>query len=271
MSGTKRSLLIGVGALMVVIVVAVYFLIAGLDELVRAAVEKTGSRVTQVEVSLDKAEVKPTEGRAALHGLEVSNPTGFQSDNSFRIGSIIVTIDAATVTQNPIVIKEVVVTSAEVTYELGANGSNIDAIRRNVESYGGGKKKAEAQGPKLIIENFYVRGGKVNVSAVPLGGKSMAAPLPEIHLKNIGKDKGGASHGEVAATVLATLTSRVGSFVASLDLGGVFEGVEKVPETLKSLTRGTVEKAGKATKDAGEAVKGVGEEAKKGIKKFIGD
>lgn len=267
----KRGLLIGGAVLIVVIVAAVYFLIAGLDELVRAAVEQAGSKVTQVEVTLDKAEVKPTEGRAALRGLEVGNPAGFRTDNAFKMGSINVTIDTATVTQDPIVIKEVVVAGPEVTYELGTEGSNIDAIKRNVERYGSGEKKAEAEGPKVIIENLYVRDGKVNVSAVPLGGKSMTASLPEIHLKDIGKDKGGASHGEVAEKVMAALTSRVDGFVSGLDLSGVFEGVKDVPKALEGLAGGSMEKAGEAAKGAGDAAKGVGEEAEKGLKKLLGD
>jgi len=141
----KKGLLIGGALLIVVIAGAVFFLIAGLDELVRAAVEKSGSDVTKVSVTLDKAEVAPTEGRAALHGLVVGNPAGFKTDNAFKMGSISVSIDTATVTKDPIVIKEVVIAGPEVTYELGAEGSNLDAIQKNVESFGGsGGGQAEA-------------------------------------------------------------------------------------------------------------------------------
>jgi len=261
----KKGLLIGGAMVIVVIVAAVaFFLFAGLGGVVKAAVEKVGSEVTQVTVTLDKAELAPTEGRAALHGLTVGNPAGFQTDNAFKMGSISVTIDTATVTQDPVVIKEVVITDPQVTYEIGAGGSNIDAIKKNIEGYGaGGEKKAESEGPKVVIENLYVRGGMVNVSAVPLGGKSTTASLPEIHLMDIGKDKGGADYGEVAEKVMAEITGQVGGLVAGLDLGGVLEGVTDVPEALKGLTGG----AGAA----GEAVKGAGEEAGEAVKKLLGD
>ena len=261
----KKGLLIGGALLIVVIAGAVFFLIAGLDELVRAAVEKSGSEVTQVSVTLDKAEVAPTEGRASLHGLTVGNPSGFETDSAFKMGSISVSIDTATVTQDPIVIKEVVIAGPEVTYELGADGSNLDAIQKNVEGYGGGGQKAESgsEGPKVIIEHLYVRDGKVNVSAVALGGQSTSASLPEIHLQDIGKDKGGASHAEVAEKVMAALTSQIGGFVGSLDLGGILEGVTDLPEGLKGMT-GSV-------KGAGEAAKGATEGAGEAIKNLLGD
>lgn len=262
----KKGLLIGGGLLIVVIAAAVFFLFAGLGDLVKAVVEKSGSDVTQVEVTLDKAEVAPTEGRAALHGLMVGNPAGFKTDNAFKMGSISVSIDIATVTKDPIVIKEVVIAGPEVTYELGTEGSNLDAIQKNVESFGGsggGKSEGGSEGPKVIIEHLYLRNGKVNVSAAALGGQSMSASLPEIHLQDIGKEKGGASHAEVAEKVMAALTSQVSGFVGTLDLGGILEGVTDLPEGLKGMT-GNVE-------GAGEAAKGVTEGAGEAIKNLLGD
>ncbi len=268
----KKAIVIGFVVLLVVIGAGVYVFLAGLDEIVRAAVQKVGSDVTKVEVTLDRAEVAPTEGRAALHGLVVGNPPGFKAESAFAMGSISVTLDAATVTQDPIVIKEVAITNPEVTYELGAEGSNIDAINKNVQASGSGESKtSDAEGPKVIIENLYVRGGKVNVSAAPLGGSSMTADLPEIHLQDIGKDKGGASPGEVAEKVMAALTSQVGSFVGGLDLSSVLKGVSDLPEGLKGLAGGALENPGAATEGAQDAVKGVGEEAGDAVKKLLGD
>ena len=275
----KKGLLIGGGALVVVIAAAVYFLMAGIDEVVRVAVEKAGSEVTQVEVTLDKAEISPTDGRAALQGLAVGNPSGFETDSAFKMGAISVSIDAGTVTQDPIVIKEVVIAAPEVTYELGADGSNIDAIKKNVERYAGGgggasDSQAGGEGPKVVIENLYVRDGKVNVSAVPLGGKTTTVSLPEIHLTDIGKDEGGADYGAVAEEILTALTSRVGGFVSGLDLSGVLEGVSDVPDALKGMAGGAVDKAGEAAKSvtegAGDAVKGA-EDAVKDMGKEAGD
>ena len=273
----KKAIAIGAVVLIAALAAAVYFLLSGLGGIVKAAVEKYGSEVTQVAVTLDEAEVAPTEGRAALRGLEVGNPAGFRTDNAFEMGSISVVIDAATVTKDPVVIKEVAIANPVVTYELGEAGSNIDAIKRNVERAGSGDKKArksEWEGPKVVIRNLIVRGGKVNVSAVPLGGKRMTAPLPDIHLKDIGAKSGGATPGEIAEIVTAALTKRVGAFVAGLDLSSVFQGVTQVPEALKGLKGVPAGTAGEAAKGAlegaGKTLKGTAKEAGKALDKLLG-
>ena len=174
----KRWLLIGgslVGGLMVVIAIVLLYVVSSLDSIIKAAVEKYGSEVTQVEVRLDKAKVSITSGEGSLRGLTVGNPEGFKTDRAFSLGEISVALDVGTVTQDPVVIKEIVISAPEVTYELGPGGSNIDTIQRNVNAYAGtGKGKAKEKAPsmdpdkegrKLIIQNLYVKKGKVNVSA----------------------------------------------------------------------------------------------------------
>ncbi len=109
-------------------------------------------------------------------------------------------VDTGTVTGKTVVIKEIVVDKPAVTYELGADGSNIDAIAKNVDAYmggggGAGQKGEKSGGPKLIIENFYVRGGTVNVSATILEGKTLSAALLDIYLMDIGKEDEGATPG----------------------------------------------------------------------------
>ena len=44
-----------------------------------------------------------------------------------------------------------------------------------------------------MINNVIVKDGKVNLTMAVLGGKQITAPLPDIHLKDIGKEKGGAT------------------------------------------------------------------------------
>ena len=133
----KRWLLIGgglVGGLIVVIAIVLFFVVSSLDSIIKAAVEKYGSEVTQVEVRLDKAKVSITSGEGSLRGLTVGNPEGFKTDRAFSLGEISVALDVGTVTQNPVVIKEIVILAPEVTYELGSGGSNIDVILRNVNA-----------------------------------------------------------------------------------------------------------------------------------------
>lgn len=272
----KRRLLIGgglVAGLVVVIGVVLFFVLSSLDSIIKAAVEKYGSEVTQVKVRLDQAEVSITSGEGALRGLTVGNPEGFKTDRAFSLGEISVVLDVGTVTQDPVVIKEIVISAPEVTYELGSGGSNIDAIRRNVNAYvgtGQGKAKEKSaskdddkEGRKLVIQHLYVKKGKVNVSATMLKGKKLSAPLPDIHLTDIGKEKGGAEPGEVVEKLVRAISQSAGKAVGTLDLDKVVGAAKEAVAGMK----GKLERAkgtGASAKDAAEkGAKSVGDTFKK--------
>ena len=249
----KRAILIGIGGAVVIAAGAIYFVVSSLDTLIQEAVETYGSDIIQAEVTLDGVELDPGSGRGALRGLKVGNPQGFKTPSAFQLGMVSISVDIGSITGDTVVIKEIVVEKPEVTYELGADGSNIDAIRKNVDAYLGGgggaaQKGEKGEGPKLIIENFYVRGGTVNVSATILGGKTLSAALPDIHLKDIGKEDEGATPGQVAERILASIGDGATSAVASI-------GVGKTLDSLKQVLGGTAEGAGKAI---GKAADGVG-------------
>jgi hypothetical protein len=228
----KRWLLIGAG-LVVVIVAGLFYLYSSLGSLIVAAVEKYGSEITQAKVRLHEAEVSATSGHGALRGLSVGNPTGFKTPSAFELGEISLTLDIGTITSDPVIIKEIVVSAPHVTYELGPQGSNIDAIKRNVDAYtkagqtteGLAKEKKDG-GPRFVIENLYIRNAKVDIGSSLLD-KTMSAPLPDIHLTNIGKQKRGATPGEVAEKIIDALGKTVNTTVASIDTSKVLGEAKK--------------------------------------------
>lgn len=279
----KRGLMIGGGVLGAVVVVVIgvsVFLLSNLDSLVKEAVEKVGTDATQAKVTLSDVNISLKSGSGALRGLTVGNPKGFKTPSAFELGSISVTIDIGSVGSDPVIIKEIVITNPKVTYELGSGGSNVDAIQKNVEAYskqfqsGGGEKKS-GDGPKLIIENLYIRGGKISVSAAFLQGKALTTPLPDIHLKDIGKEEKGADPGQVVKEVIDSMTKGIGSAVGSLGLEDLAKGVtEGVSGAMKAVTEG----ASGATKQLKEGTGSVGgavqegvSEAGKSLKKLFGN
>jgi hypothetical protein len=265
----KKWLLIGIAVLIIVVGGAVFFLVSSLDSLIVAGVEKYGSEITKAKVSLKEAKVSITSGEGALRGLSVGNTSGFKTEFALRLGEVSVNLDTATVTQNPIVIKKVLVASPEVIYELGKGGSNIDAIQRNVNAYmakwksapAPQKKAAAGDETKLIIENLYIRGGKVNVSAGFLQGKALGASLPDIHIKNIGKKNGGASPGEIVQEVITAIRQQTTKAIIPLGLdklaGAAAAGVKGAAELIEKGAKGTLGAAEEGAKSAGDALKGI--------------
>jgi hypothetical protein len=256
----KRWLYIGGGAVLAILIlvaIGVYFPLSSLDSIVKAGVEKYGSDMTQVTVKLDDVKIELTSGKGALRGLTVGNPPGFKSDRALSIGEIGLQLDTGSVTKDTIVIKEISITAPEVTYEFGLKGNNLDALKRNVDAYSAqGKDKGKAadsatgeDGKKMVIEHLYVRNGKVNVSAPEIQGKTASAPLPAIHLTDIGKKTGGATAAEVAEQVLAAISREAARAAAKTEIGGLID---------------------KAKGGAAGAIGGAAKEAPSGLKGLFG-
>lgn len=263
-----KKLLIGVGVAVVIVIGAVAFLVGNLDDLIKEAVEEVGSEATGAEVSLADVEISLTDGAGALSGLRVGNPAGFKTDYAFDLGGISLTIDPNTVTSDPVVIKEIVIDGPKLIYELAGTNSNIDAIQQNVDAFAKGlgaggsssSSSSESEGPKLVIEDLYVRGGEVSVSAGFLDGQALGTGLPDIHLEDIGKDDGGASPAEVASEVISSITSGITGAVSGLNLEGMMEDVSGAAKAAADeATKAAEDAAGEASKAVEDATQGIGD------------
>lgn len=257
----KRGILFGGGIVILLIAGGAYYLFSNLEDIIQANVEKYGSEITQAEVTLDKVELDLTSGKGTLRGFKVGNPQGFQTPSAFQLGAVSIQIDIGTITDDPVIIKEIIIDKPDVTYELSGDGNNIDALRSNVDAYmekyglkGDGAKKDDGGGPKLIIENLYIRDGTVNVSATILKGKSMTVPLPDIHLKDIGKDEGGATPGEVADQIMKSIGDGASTAVSSLGIGKTLESLSK---TLGGAAKSVGEGLSSGAEKTGEMIKGL--------------
>ncbi len=262
----KRVLLIGGGVIVAILIAVAYILYSSLDSIIAAGIEKYGSQYTGTAVRVGGVDLDPVSGKGEITGFSVANPAGFETPTAIDVGTIALAVDIGSVTADPIVIKEIVIDKPRVTYEIGADGNNIDALVRNVEAEtGSGEGKGgtggqEDTGRKLIIEDLYVKGGVVSVSATGLEGKTMNANLDNIHLRNIGKGEGGVSQEQVAAIIAATLFKWVGVAIEGVNLEDIMkvigDNVGGGPMRAKEAGRAI----GKEAEGAGKAIeKGVGE------------
>ena len=268
-----KKILIGLGVVVVIVIGAVAYLASNLDGIIKAAVEEVGTKATGATVSLADVELSLTNGSGALKGLRVGNPSGFNSDYAFDLGGVSVKVDPDTVTSDPVVITEIVIDGPKLIYELAGTNSNIDAIQENVDAFaratggGSGGSSGGGEGPKLVIEDLYIRGGEVSVSAGFLEGKALGTALPDIHLKDIGKDSGGASPAEVAEQVISSLTDGISSAVSGLDLEGM---MEDVGGAAKAAADEATKAAEGAAGEASKAVEGVTEGIGSSINNLLG-
>lgn len=119
----KRGILFGGGIVILLIAGGAYYLFSNLEDIIQANVEKYGSEITQAEVTLDKVELDLTSGKGTLRGFKVGNPQGFQTPSAFQLGAVSIQIDIGTITDDPVIIKEIVIDKPDVTYESAATAT----------------------------------------------------------------------------------------------------------------------------------------------------
>jgi len=271
----KKWIFIGLGAIVVILIVVVVVGLSKLGPIVKMAVNTYGPRITDTELRVDDVGISLFSAEANLKKFFLGNPKGFKSGSAMKVGSVYVNVDEGSLTKDTIIIKKVEVVGPEITYEKRGNTDNFKAIlanvQKNVPKGQDAKKEPAKEGPgkQLIINDFIVKQGKVNLAAeLPggvLGEKQISTDLPDIHLKDIGKKKGGASAAEVAQEIFAALYGKITApnVIGALDnqlkeLGGTLTGTVEsaAQEGLKGAT-GVVEGAGKEAGTITDKVKGL--------------
>lgn len=266
-----RIILVGLAVVVVVVVALFAYVWSSLDSIVQTAIEKYGSQATQTEVSVSSVSLALTKGEGSISGLTVANPSGFTAPHIFSLGGVSVRVDPAQISEQRVVISEIVVSAPKVAYEINDQGtSNVDVMKRNLGgtsggSQGGGQSDGQggddaAPGPKLIIDRLLLEQAQMEARVAALKGEPLSATLPPIELKGIGREEGGVTAEQVAEIVVAALIERVGPAVAKLGIDQYVgkklgEVSAKVEEKLGKEAAGKVEE--KLGTGAGDAIKGL--------------
>ncbi|MBW1852713.1 MAG: hypothetical protein JRJ15_15080 [Deltaproteobacteria bacterium] len=213
----KKLLLIG-GVVVIIIVILLVLGLSNLGPIIKTAVNTYGPKITKTEVSLSDVGISIFTGEAKLKDFHLGNPKGFKTPYAVRVGSIYVDVDERSLTGDTIIIDKIEISAPEITYEKTAKTDNFQALLKNVKS---GSTTAEsskepsgedANGKKIIIGNFIIKGGTVNLAASSIfGDKSISAALPDIHLKDLGKEEGGTSPAKAFEKIFAVLYKEITS------------------------------------------------------------
>ncbi|OQW34760.1 MAG: hypothetical protein A4E19_17745 [Nitrospira sp. SG-bin1] len=241
-----KNLLRGIATLgLITIVGGLWWMYNSLDAQIASAIRRYGPDITGVPVSLSDAKTDLVDGRAALHGLVVGNPEGFRTAHALSLGEISMTLDIGSLTTDVIRIKELTLIKPEITYEYAGGGSNLDVLQRNIERSIGRqddkrKNSRESEsGKKLVIEHLYIKNGTARVSVELLDGDAVQVPIPDMHLRDIGKKSNGTTAGEATRQVLGSLVPQVSTAVASLGVNvagkTIQKGMETATQTIKDL------------------------------------
>jgi len=216
-----------------IILVIVILLIAcgvmlfmNLDSAAKAIIEAAGSKAVGTQVRVGSFDVSFASRAANMSSLSVANPKGFSSDYLLKTQKISVTL--GDVSTKLVIIKEVVVDGMSVNYELGQQGTNLDALQSNIRSGGGKEAPAQAgatsNSPEVVIETLRITNAKVTPS---VGAIQKQISLPDIVLTNIGSKSNPATPVQVASQVIAKVLTVSTTAVMQSGFGAPVDTIQK--------------------------------------------
>ena len=219
----KKIILFAVIGFVVVVAAGVIYLSMNAGSMVKAGVETYGPQYTKTKVELGGVDASLLAGEITITKFLIGNPKGFGSSHAFKVDAVKVAVNIRSLTGDTIHIREIVIDAPDIIYELGSGGSNLQTIQKNVaNATGGGKsKKAKSggdEGPRVIIDNLYIRNAKVGLAS---GSLAMPLSVPDIHIKDIGKDSKdgkGATMSEAAGKVMDAITGSVTKAASKIDI-----------------------------------------------------
>jgi uncharacterized protein involved in outer membrane biogenesis len=264
MKKSNKIILISVA----VVAVLMIALMLSLGTIIKTAVTTAGPKLAGVPIQLAKVTVNPFGGLVHIKGLIIGNPQGFNTPSAMELGEFKVDLAMGSLFTDTIVIKQILIDAPQITYEKGLKSSNLSTLQENLapKKEAAAPKTDAAPAPekkkkaakKVIIEDFQLNGAKVNMTITALGGKKMTLPLPDIKMKDIGKNSGGASPAEVISEVFDSITK------------AVVEAASSVGDAAGKALKDAGGAANDAAKGATDAAKGAVDSVKKGIGGLLG-
>lgn len=245
MAAMKKILVVLVVTLVVIGAVAWFYGSVIIGGAVQKAVEAFGPKVVQVDVRVHGVGLSLFTGDGALKGIVVGNPQGYKSPSAIKVEMIRVSIAPASLFSKKIRVRTLVIENPEITFEGALEGNNLMTIQENIRKFSGAStSKSETH---LQVDELVIRGGRVNISAIPLAGKAASLPISEVRIEKIGAEGDGVTVSELSKKVVGEIAK--GSLLAVVKSADqIFKGAADAAKTLGE----------EPEKAADDVVKGVG-------------
>jgi hypothetical protein len=199
--------------------VLVAALIVFMGPIAKKAIETFGPKVLGVSVEVREVSIAPLQGKVQVTGLRIGNPQGYSDRPLVELGEFRFDMDTRSLFgRGPTIVNMVVLSDLTVSYEVLAGVSNVEALQKHMDRH---KRRAverqrRESSRRVIIEHFDCRNGSVCYSAAFTAHQSVIVPLPEIDIRDIGKDAGGVTPSEASKRILGEIMSRVGRAVTNV-------------------------------------------------------
>lgn len=207
----KKTVLIILGAAVLVLAAVIWQVVANLDSIVAGAIEDVGTRTLKTEVTVSGVSIDLKAGKAGIAGMTIANPEGYSNANLFEMEGIDIDLDLASISKDVLVIQAVRIANPRINFEGNEKGgSNMQTLLDNMNSASpGAKQGAEGEEVRMIIDQFEFTGGEVNATSALKPGEELDYKLPAIRMSGIGQAEGGVTADVVTRQVMGKLVSAV--------------------------------------------------------------
>ena len=207
----KKKILIGVAVLVLIIVIGVMVLMGNLNGIVKGIIEKVGTSVTGVPVTVGAVDIKISEGSAAIRQLSVANPEGFSAKPMLDFGELAAKLDV-----KGKIINHVKIASPHILFEQKGKTSNFQALQDNMSKDAEEKPKedpAPAEGEPTILQIDLIEITDAQVAVVSdlfEGTKNLTIPsITFENLKGTGEEIGKQVISQLTAQIIEEVTNQV--------------------------------------------------------------
>ncbi|RMD88873.1 MAG: hypothetical protein D6807_04865, partial [Alphaproteobacteria bacterium] len=176
----KRGLVIGVVFVVLVLAGGVFWLSVHGSTLIRDAVHDHGSPVLGAEIRFAGLEFSPLAGTAAIEGIEIGNPEGFSDADAARVARVALAVDPLSLFSDRVHIRDLTISEPELRVEPGAEGLNLDRLRRNVAAFVGEDTAAGSSDTHLRIDRLAIRDARLVVGGGAIGFSDQALAVPDL-------------------------------------------------------------------------------------------
>jgi hypothetical protein len=219
----------GLALVAVLVIGGAWWVHSSLDGMVQRAIGHYGSQMTGSRVAVDSVELRTTDGRGVIRGLVVGSPAGFRAPHVLKVGVIDISLDARTIADPVVVIRRIAIESPDVIYEKGQSQTNFEAIQQHIAQalgtpagHTGSGSGAGSAPRRLIVQELEIRHARAQATAPGLAGQTISTTLPDITLRDIGREQGGVTPAQLGQIVTKALTQRL---VASLGFDRAFKSL----------------------------------------------
>jgi hypothetical protein len=236
-----------------------------LGPIAAGVVERATRDALGVDCQVGWARVGLLSGRVELRGFELANPRSFSDAQLMRAGSARLEVSPWELFSNPVRARRLVIEDLTLRLERRGLKTNYGALLGNLAD----RRRARADsGKQYLIEELRIEGAQAQLSLLGEGDEPATVRLPDLKLERVGNAAGGASAGELVATVLLTVVAssleRAGDLIP-IDLRGDLKrwleqsrgwraDLAEFGGRLGAGAKGVIEDAGKALDSLGKGL-----------------